>query len=273
MDISFSSMFFHDASLEDLFRVPGMAGADCIEFWLETPDFWLNGLSIDEITRWTATYPTKAPLSIHAPVLDLNPCSINPDVRFISIQWIERSIAMAEKIGASICTIHPGRRTAKRSPSATDYQRLEHMLDCLEQIAEEVHVKIAIENMEPTVNALLTTPQEVMHILDERSWLYFTFDYAHAIGSGDDVVFSFLENAYEQIVNIHLSGRKAGPLHGPVKGDHDVQSFLTDLTAMKYNGLLTLEINDLVLPGILSYHEKLSLLREEITWMKTILHQ
>lgn len=268
MDISFSSMFFHDATLEEIFRAPGTSGADSLEFWLETPDFWLKGLCLDDLKSQVAASPTRSPLSVHAPVLDLNPCSINPDVRAVSIRWIERSIELAEQIGASICTIHPGRRTARRPPSITDYQRLGHMLDCIERIADEVRVKIAIENMEPAVNALLTTPDEVTKVLDERSWLYFTFDYAHAIRSGVPVVSSFLEGGGERIVNIHLSGGGNGRMHGPVSEDEKAIPFLTELRKKKYDGQITLEINDLVLPGELSYQEKISFMKDEITWVK-----
>lgn len=261
-------MFFHDATLEDIFRVPGISGADSMEFWLETPDFWLKGLHIDVLKKLVVQYPTKAPLSVHAPVLDLNPCSINPDVREISIRWIERSIKIAESLGASVCTIHPGRRTAKRPPTITDYQRLGHMLDSIEKTAEEVRVKVAIENMEPVVNALLTTPEEVMKILEERSWLYFTFDFAHASGSGADIVSSFLEHGKKRIVNIHLSGGRNGFMHGPASEDRKVLPFLTELADTKYDGQITLEINDLVLQKELSYQEKTNFMKSEISWVK-----
>ena len=145
---------------------------------------------MDTLERLVAGYPTKAPVSIHAPVLDLNPCSINPDVREVSIRWIERSIKIAENLQASVCTIHPGRRTAKRPPTITDYQRLGHMLDCIEETAKKVRVKVAIENMEPAVNALLTTPEEVMKIMMKTLALFHVF--AHASGSGRNVS-SFLE--------------------------------------------------------------------------------
>jgi sugar phosphate isomerase/epimerase len=268
MDISFSSMFFHDASMEDIFQAPGLCGSDTLEFWLETPDFWLNGLNIESLKNRIAMYPTKIPLSVHAPVLDLNPCSINPDVREVSIQWIIRSIYLAEQIGASICTIHPGRRTAKRPPSITDYQRLGHMLDCVEEIVDDLSVIVAIENMEPAVNALLTAPDEIMKILDERSWLCFTFDFAHAMDSGPDIVRSFVEIGEPELVNIHLSGGKNGKLHGPVSGDTKVSTFLSKIKENGYNGQVTLEINDLVLPRELSYSEKITFMAQEIAWLK-----
>jgi len=271
MDISFSSMFFHDASLQDIFRTPGACGADSLEFWLETPDFWLKGLKLDELKRCAEECQTRSPLSIHAPVLDLNPCSINPDVREVSIRWIERSIDLADRLGASVCTIHPGRRTAKRPPSITDYQRLGIMLDRIEEKAETVDVQIAIENMEPLVNALLTTPDEIGKILDERSWLNFTIDFAHAINGGMGVVEDFIAIMPERIVNIHLSGGKNGKMHGPITEDARTLPFISLIRDRGYSRQITLEINDLVLPEELYYQKKVEFMRQEITWLKKVL--
>lgn len=268
MDLSFSSMFFHDATLSDIFSVPAKVRADSLEFWFETPDFWLKDLDIGRLKSCIADNPVRAPLSVHAPVLDLNPCSINPDVREVSIRWIERSILLADAIGAEVCTIHPGRRTAKRPPTITDYQRLGYMLDTIEPLARDVPVKVAIENMEPAVNALLTTPEEVIKILDERPWLWFTFDAAHALVSGSAVSQEYLSEATDRIANIHLSGGGTSMMHQPVSYDTTASSFLKTIAHSGYDGLITLEMNDLVLPHQLTYLQKVEFLKEELAFIR-----
>ena len=69
------------------------------------------------------------------------------------------------------------------------------------------------------------------------------------------------------MVNIHLSevGRF---MHGPPSEDERVLPFLSELKDMNYEGQLTLEINDLVLPRELSYQEKIAFMKEEIAWIK-----
>lgn len=269
MDLSFSSMFFHDASLDQIFRAPGSTGADSLEFWLETPDFWLHGLPIGNLKECMGRYPARSPVSVHAPVLDLNPCSINPDVREVSIRWIGRSVRLAGDIGAGVCTIHPGRRTAKRPPTITDYTRLAHMLDCIEPVAGSVPVKVAIENMEPAVNALLTTPAEVMSVLEERTWLWFTLDIAHASVSGIETIAEFLDTAGKRIANIHLSGCLDRVMHHPVTRDPHIGEYLSLIQDSGFSGPLTLEINDLVLPGPMDYEEKIEFMSQEITQVRS----
>ena len=271
MDISFSSMFLHDSPLGDIFRAPHCCGADSLEFWLETPDFWLKGLKLEVLMDILKENTPPSPLSVHAPVLDLNPCSINPDIREVSIRWIERSIQFTEAIGGSVCTIHPGRRTAKRPPSITDYQRLGSMLDTIRPLAESVQAKVAIENMEPAVNALLTTPDEVMGILEEYPWLWFTFDVAHAMRLGPDTAGLFLKMGRERLANIHISGINGTIIHGPVTDDQMVTSFLTQIKKSGYNGQVTLELNDLVLQDMLNYESKLKTLRNEISTLRMYL--
>ncbi|NLV26980.1 MAG: sugar phosphate isomerase/epimerase [Methanomicrobiales archaeon] len=267
MDISFSTMFFHDSDLEEIFHAGNECGADTLEFWLETPDFWLNDLPLKKLQKAIEYYHPTCPLSVHAPVLDLNPCSINPDVRKVSVMWIERSIRLAEEIGASVCTIHPGRRTAKRSPTITDYKRLGNMLDVIEPLAESVQVKVAIENMEPAVNALLTLPEEMMTLLEGRPWLWFTFDVAHAMRHGVAISGAFLQ-IKERIANIHISGSAAERMHGLISQDRVTTTFLKDIQKSGYNNQLTLELNDLVLSKPLDYQEKVRVMKEEINWVR-----
>jgi sugar phosphate isomerase/epimerase len=262
-------MFFHDASLERIIQAIRLTGADSTEFWLETPDFWLNDLDEDRLRAILKEYPAKTPLSIHAPVLDLNPCSINPDIRAASIEWISRSILLSKRLGARVCTIHPGKRTAKRPPGKVDYERINEMLDIIGPVAEESGVKVAIENMEPAVNALLTTPDEVMNLLDARPWLWFTLDIAHAAILGTDAIKAFIEKTGGRIANIHLSSGGKGGMHMMVSSDPQTRKFVEIIDQSAYDQLITLEINDLTLPSVLNYQEKVTLLRDEIKLVRT----
>ncbi len=264
MEISFSTMFFHDHPLELIFDAVGRSGADTLEFWPETPDWWLNGLSEDRLKQVAGQYPLKSPLSIHTPVLDLNPCSINPDVVEVSIRWIQYSIRLAESLGAAVCTIHPGRRTSKRPPAELDYQRLEHMLDEIAPHAKSSRVCVAIENMEPQVNALLTTPAEISRLLDDRKWLFFTLDACHVAPAGEEELNEFLSVGEGRIVNVHLSGASGKVVHLPVKGNPWAERSLHSLTDAGYDGLITLEINDLSVGDPLSAEEKVRILSEDI---------
>ena len=269
MEISFSTMFFHDHSLDRIFSAAQVSGADTVEFWPETPDWWLDGLPMARLNKTVASYQFRVPVSVHAPVLDLNPCSINPDIAEVSISWILYSLFLAEELGAGVCTIHPGRRTSKRPPSGTDYRRLDHMLNSIAPLAEKSSVKVSIENMEPQVNALISTPKEVFRILDEREWLFFTLDACHVSTQGIAVLEEFIESAGDRIANVHLSGAAGGVMHQPVRGDEWAARSLATLVNAGYDGLVTLEINDLSMDKSLTYEEKLSILTSDVASVRT----
>ncbi len=114
---------------------------------------------MEEVIACRKNHPELATLTVHAPILDLNPCSINPEVAEVSIRYAVRSVAIAEQLGARVLTVHPGRRTAKRPPGAADFARFEHYLSALREAAVRESLKISMENMEPVVNSFLCTPE------------------------------------------------------------------------------------------------------------------
>ncbi|HEU17532.1 MAG TPA: sugar phosphate isomerase/epimerase, partial [Methanolinea sp.] len=85
-------MFFHEYQLEEIFDLVCESGLDTLEFWVETPHFWLRDLPEDELVTCINTNPARPIPSIHAPVLDLNPCSINPEVAAISVEYAARAV-------------------------------------------------------------------------------------------------------------------------------------------------------------------------------------
>lgn len=268
MEISFSTMFFHDHPLPLIFDVVEMAGADTLEFWPETPDWWLSGLPADILENLVVTHPFHAPLSVHAPVLDLNPCSINPDVVEVSISWISFSIMLAESLGAGVCTIHPGRRTSKRPPTPTDLRRLNHMLDSIAPIAERSKVAVSIENMEPKINALLSTPGEIYSLLADREWLSFTLDTCHVSMQGTKVLEDFIAKADGRISNVHFSGAEGDLMHMPVYDNSWAEQSIQVLTDSGYEGLITLEINDLSIDLPMTADEKITCLSRDVSLLK-----
>jgi hypothetical protein len=84
-----------------------------MEFWLETPHFWLRDLPVDEVIACRSEHPEISTLTVHSPILDLNPCSINPDVAQVSVEHAVRSIAIAEQMGAPYPDCAPGEADSK----------------------------------------------------------------------------------------------------------------------------------------------------------------
>jgi sugar phosphate isomerase/epimerase len=263
-----SSMFFHEYTSREIFSNVSKAGLDGIEYWLETPHFWLRDLPAEEVIACRKAHPEIATFSVHAPVLDLNPCSINPDVAEISVASTVRSLAMAQVLGAGVLTVHPGRRTAKRPPGDADIARFDHYMAKLRDAALKDTVIVALENMEPAVNSLICTPERMREVLDAEPWLRFTLDTSHALAASEETVMEYIDLCADRLANVHLSRAGEGRLHLPLDRSPVIARILESLRNHHYRGALMLEIDDLNFAQPLSAEEKCAVLSKDLSFMR-----
>jgi sugar phosphate isomerase/epimerase len=268
VSFSVSSMFFHEYSVDEIFSFVSRSGLNALEFWLETPHFWLRDLPVDEVVTCRNEHPEITSMTVHSPILDLNPCSINPDVAQVSVDHAVRSIGIAEQMGAHILTVHPGRRTAKRPPSSADFARFDHYVSMLREAATRNSIKIGMENMEPIVNSLLCTPDRMRSLLDEEPWLFFTLDVAHALSKSEGEAIRYIELCHDRLVNVHLSRFDHAKAHFPLDRHDSMVRVMECLRDHRYNGSLTLEIEDLNLDHPLSAEDKIALLARDCVFMR-----
>jgi sugar phosphate isomerase/epimerase len=267
--IAVSTMFFHEYPLDEGFDAIERAGIDSIEFWVETPHFWLKGHPLGELQARLGEHPGFSPVNVHAPILDLNPCSVNPRVAQASLSYAAEAIGLAERIGAGVVTVHPGRRTAKRPPGGPDYERFERYIGLLRSAIPGKRVRVSIENMERAVNSLLSRPEEVRELLDREPWLSFTLDVSHAMAYSVEEVTRFIDLCGDRLVNIHLSRSEGGKTHLPLDGSPRGRAVLRALAAAGYSGALTLEIEDRNFDHDLSLEEKVTLLAREADFIRS----
>jgi sugar phosphate isomerase/epimerase len=268
VSFSVSSMFFHEYTVSEIFSFVSRTGLNAMEFWLETPHFWLRDMPVNEVIACRNEHPELATLTVHAPILDLNPCSINPDVARISIEYSVRSVTIAEQLGAHVLTVHPGRRTAKRPPSSADFKRFDLFVSAIREAATTNSIKIGMENMEPIVNSLLCTPERMRSLLDEEPWLFFTLDVAHAMSKSVDEPVRYIELCSDRLINVHISRFNNGKAHFPLDRHASMAKVMESLREHHFKGSLTLEIEDLNLPHPLSHEEKIVLLSRECAFMR-----
>lgn len=263
-------MFFHEYTCDQIFDFVAGAGLTGIEFWVETPDFWLSGLPAERLALLIREYSFLAPVTMHAPVLDLNPCSINPGVAEISLQYTVSSVHLAKETGACLLTIHPGRRTAKRSVSNADFQRFGRYISAVRDAALQTGVIVAIENMEPKVNSLLCTPKQARQLLDQEHWLSFTLDIAHAMAGGPLDAFSYIDACFDRIANVHVSGVNGDLMHTLPSESPETGKILSYLSDCGYKGPLTLELEDMNFQVSLTAKEKIAVLSREARYLEGI---
>lgn len=263
-----SSMFFHEYTTGEIFSFAAKAGLDGLEFWLETPHFWLRDLPADEIIASKKAHPEISTLTVHTPVLDLNPCSINPDVAELSVAYAVRSLEMAQNLGANLLTVHPGKRTARRPPSEADLGRFDYYISTLREAAFKDTVTVAIENMEPSVNSLICTPQRMREVLDAEPWLKFTFDVAHALVVSEETAMEYIDLCADRLANVHISRAENGTLHLPLDHSPVIGRIIGALRDHHYAGGLMLEIDDLNFKKPLSAEEKCTIIARDNAFMR-----
>ena len=266
-----SSMFFHEYTTPEIFTFVSRAGLDGIEYWLETPHFWLRDLPVHEVITSQEGHKEISTLTVHAPILDLNPCSINPDVAEVSLEYAGRSIEIAEQLGARVLTLHPGRRTAKRPPGEADFARFARYISVIRHAAMKNSVTISMENMEPLVNSLLCTPERLRQLLDDEPWLSCTLDVAHALAKSDDEPGLYIELCGDRLANVHISRKEGKTLHLPLDRSPVMAGVIRALQDVRYKGPLTLEIDDLNFPRPVSAEEKIAVLARDRAFMQECL--
>ena len=267
VSFSVASMFFHEYTIPEIFSFVSRSGLNAMEFWLETPYFWLRDLPVEEVNACRKIHPELPVLTVHTPILDLNPCSINPEVADISVEYAVRSLRIAEQLGATILTVHPGRRTAKRPPGDADFVRFDHYLSVLREAAKGSPIKIGMENMEPAVNSLLCTPERMRKLLDDEPWLFFTLDVAHAQSLSDDEIIRYIELCHDRLINVHISRFDHGKAHFPLDRHASMTRVMECLKDHRYGGCLTLEIEDLNFSRPYSAEEKIAVLTRDSLFM------
>lgn len=267
--VSCSSLFLWEYSLEEITALLRRAGIDSIEFWPETPAFWLER---NEELRRTALVEALAPMqsvSVHTPILDLNPSSYNDRVVEATFEEGLWAMELAADIGANPLTIHPGKRTVGRRPTQRDRRLFDEYLDAVAQAAGENGVVVGVENLAPMRHNLCSTPGEIREVLDSYP-VGFTFDVGHALLADLETALQYVELA-DRMVNVHLDVERDG-VHSPPSLDREsISEVLRALMNAGYDGQITLEIDDQAYPGGLSHEEKIEVLSREQALITEIL--
>ncbi|RLI76904.1 sugar phosphate isomerase/epimerase [Archaeoglobales archaeon] len=236
VSILFSSMFLYECTVDKISEAIEKAGYDGIEFWVETPHFWIDK---DENKLKSIKNFKNA---VHSAVLDLNPASINRKVREVTITEGLFSIYIAKKIKADLMTFHAGKRSAAREPVDEDYQSLHDYVRVMKKYAEIKGVRISIENSENGINNLCRTPEEIFEFVEYYD-ISFTFDVNHALKNKN--ADRFIELLSDRIENVHVSSFDEKGRHVSARKDKRVAMILEELVEFGYDKIITVELDDL----------------------------
>jgi sugar phosphate isomerase/epimerase len=270
MEISCSSLFLWDYGIDEIATILGRAGIENIEFWAETPEFWQyrhEAKVVEHLEDVISTF--FGHVTVHAPIMDLNPSSYNEHVRKATIKETFWAIDLSSKLDARVLTIHPGNRTVHRQPTPEDWEKFFDYLTVCTGYAREMGVVLALENLSPRLQNMCYKPSLMRDVLAKYPDLMMTFDIAHALQTGQDNALDFINELGGRIVNVHVGGVQNGTPHYPghVARNREIIEILGRLQRSGYDNDLTIEIDDKLISRDMSRSDKISALIKEKVYL------
>ncbi len=205
---------------------------------------------LDKISTYNFACTVHAPYSAEDPKY---PLAIKVDTARMGereFAIMEESIALANRIGARIVVLHPGRVGPDREKA---YSSMVNNLHTLASIAEDYGITLGLENKEGTdLSNFCCEAEELSRTIEAINSVYLkaTFDIGHAnltCGGNSEKLRTFVQTLQKHIIHLHLhdnSGQWTEKFDGdehmaPGKGCADF-SVLKLLSG--YRGVYNLEV-------------------------------
>ncbi len=271
MRISCASLFLWEYSIYDIMEILLEAGIESVEFWAETPFFWMNRndeTAVAALVEAISIMPRGC--TLHAPILDLNPSSYNELVHEATVRETLWSLELADTMGARMVTIHPGKRTVHRIPTNEDREKFMKYLMAANERADALGVALALENSMPDVSSMCSSPNEMKEVLNGFPGLFLTFDVVHAFMDSPKTAISFIDELGDRIINVHIGAAHNGKPHYPSHREKKMDRILRRLRDSGYKNDLTIEIDDKVYSKPLSREDKVRELVGEREYLESI---
>ncbi|MFD2705891.1 sugar phosphate isomerase/epimerase family protein [Salibacterium lacus] len=183
----------------DIIKQAAKQGFEGVELWAE--HIWAQEESVHDILRWTKD--SRITCTLHAPSWDLNPASINKEIREASYQQICRSMELAEQVEAPNITVHPGHQTIPSTMASWHTDMIKEQLYRLNEKARRHGCTLSVEHMEEKPKELFCTPGDMNHLTESMPGdVKVTFDAAHVPAERDPADYFERMN---RINKIHLS--------------------------------------------------------------------
>ena len=247
-----STHIFHDKRLSaaHLLEVRSY-GFEAIELFATRTHFdYHNPAAVADLQQWLAAAGLELH-AVHAPIAEsfrggrwgpaFSLASADPDARAHALAEVERSLHIARRIQVGTLIVHLGLPRTLGSPADNNRIAARRSIEELQQLAEPLGVRIAVE----VIPNDLSRAASLVHFVEadlEGSDVGICLDFGHAHLDGDLV--DSIETVSEHLVAAHLHdnrGRSDDHLV-PLDGTIDWAAALTALQKVGYDGTLLLEI-------------------------------
>jgi len=240
MNIGLSMLFCLGEPFQSMLKRLEEVDVDCVEI-VDESDHALNGKRVQALKRLATR--TGLEFSVHAPFVDINIASLNPELRRVMLKRLEKSMLYARQLKSRMWVFHSGWKTGVSEfyPNA-DWQLNLRSIRTLLATAKKLKVEISVENTPEPFPFLLKNMQEFALFYSELgSDLGMTLDIAHANTVHQTI--EFIDKFSDRIVHMHASDNngKYDAHRGIGRGNSDWQALAKTLKRVNYKGFIMLE--------------------------------
>ncbi len=178
--------------------------------------------------------------SVHTLTTQFEPqlYSVNKRAQKDSFELLERTMSVAEQLGAKYYTFH-GVARVKRTPMILNFERIGDITNKIMEVTQRHGVTLAYENVHWSYYNYIGFFNELRKRVPNIKG---TLDIKQAYQSGIDY-FDFLKEMGGDIVTVHLSDRDSdGKMCLPGRGAFDFEKLFNRLADVNFNGALLLEV-------------------------------
>jgi len=240
MNIGLSMLFCLGEPFPSLLKRLNEVDVNCIEL-VDESQHALNSKRVKALEK--VANSKGVDFTVHAPFVDINIASLNPELRRVMLKRLEKSITYARQLGCKQWVFHSGWKTGVSEfyPNL-DWQLNLRSIRELLAVAKKQNVEISIENTPEPFPFLLKRMQDFALFYSELgSDLGMTLDIAHAHTSHQTL--KFIDKFSDKIVHVHVSDNegKYDSHRGIGRGNIDWDAIAKALKRIGYKGMVMLE--------------------------------
>ena len=222
----------------------GKLDFDYIEVTMDAPYAHHSVIKAQKAEIFRALDGCGMDLVCHLPTF-VSLADLTDSIREASIRETEQSMYVAAELGALKAVLHPG--FIQGLGAMLPDQARKHATDAMTRLlnrAEELHLKVCIENMFPR-SLSLVRPEDFDAVFKDFSNAEMTLDTGHAhIGAGTERILAFIKRFPVRIGHVHASdNRGRDDDHLPLgAGTIDFIRVVKALKEIGYDKTITLEV-------------------------------
>lgn len=251
MELGLSTLLFPNGSPETGIELASKLDLDYVEIILDMPHFPLDPDPERMKKLGERTQSEGLKVRTHGRFWDVNPVSLYPRMRELSLDQTIESIRLCHLLGGDVVTVHPGRCWFRGNKELFEECKgwFQNYLEEISDFAKEREVNVSVETGSHGAD-YPGKPEELLQAVQDFEDVGITLDIGHAFLSAQDRVengkewISHLLDMYERnLTNIHIHDNNGSSDEHlpPGQGSIDFYSVINELKDY-YNGPLILEL-------------------------------